>query len=285
MEGIPTYSLITLKSEIDDRLLFSLAPAPHRWPQLMVIGGSPGMLTGLNYILTLMSELGLKHDLFVPAVTQKAVPWLQAHSLPEPGKLESGAPLQRSLTECQAIIAGIGLHISSAAQIELEKILLSLDQPTLVTDELLPLYKTNPQLLDIKHLIPFLSLQQLIKLLGISRTGVKLAPDRGIFNVGTILSALPVAAPFVTTYDSERLYTYIPSTQQVIHTPIPDGMNVDEMRANFAAALAVTVWTDRGAHELTDLIETAHYIFAHMLNGQSPAEAAKMIRSVLEPSF
>jgi hypothetical protein len=114
---------------------------------------------------------------------------------------------------------------------------------------------------------------------------VKLAPDRGIFNVGTILSALPVAAPFVTTYDSERLYTYIPSTQLVIHTPIPDGMSVDEIRANFAAALVVTVWTDRGVHELADLIETAHYIFAHMLNGQSPVEAAKMIRSVLEPSF
>jgi hypothetical protein len=96
----------------------------------MVVGGSPGMLTGLSYTLGLFSELGLKHDLFVPAATQVAVPWLQAHSLPEPGKLESGAPLQRSLTECQAIIAGIGLHISSAAQIELEKILLNLDQPT-----------------------------------------------------------------------------------------------------------------------------------------------------------
>ena len=285
MEGEPSYILLTNQAEIDDRLLFSLAPAPHRWPHLMIIGGSPGQLTGLNALMSLMSELSIKYDLFVPTATQQAVPWLKAHALPEPGQLQSGAPLQQSLIDSSAIIAGIGLHVTSGTQIGLEKLLLSLDHPILITDELLPLYKTNPLLLQLKSLIPFLSLPQLIKMLGIGRTGVKLAPDRGIFNIGTILTSLPTAAPFVMTYDKERIYTYVRDAHSVIHTPIPDGFSVDDVRATMVAALTVTLWSDRGVHEQVDVIKLAHYLFAHVMNGQTPPEVAKELRGVLEPKF
>lgn len=282
MEGDPLYTVVNRETQIDSGLLFSLAPAPQRWPRLMIIGGSPGTLMGLNWLLGVLADLGLKYDLFAPEATQKAVPWLDAQPLPEAGKLYAGK-LQQSLTECQAIIAGLGLIVSSGTQIELEKILLNVDQPTLMMDELMPIYKTSPQLLQLSHLMPFLSLNQLIKLLGISRVAVKLAPGRGIYNVGALLAALPTVAPLVITYDSERLYTYVSGSRQIIHTAIPDGMSVDQLRATVVAAHALTVWTDRGAHTATEVVELIHYLLAHVESGNQPAAVGRQLRTLLEP--
>jgi len=279
----PAYSLQTGETLPDETLLFKLAPAPSRWPNLAVIGGSIGYLADLSWLVEATAKLKLQLQPIVPLETQQALPWLQAIELPT----GAGRPAQKfddALGSSQVVIAGLGLQLTSNYQIILDRWLAHSDIPTVITDELVPLYKAHPELLESSSIIPCVSIGQLLKLHAAVGSKPALVPDRGIFNIGNLLVELPSKAPLIIAYEDSRIYTYVRSAHTVVHTPVLKDLDSTEVRLRLLLGLAVSYWASGSTTNQLGLVEVAHYLLASSYRGLTPVDAVTQMRSALEPS-
>lgn len=256
------------------QVAFGLLPQPSALPVTQVIGGSPG---GLAELSLLMEQLAAARIAIRPMIPAESLPLLPT-SMPT---LALPALMQAS-QDTDVSIVGAGLKLSSQIQILLDG-WMSQDQALIIAlDEIVPLIKTRPSLLDQSHVAWLVSMPQLVRLAVATDRRAQLNHQESIHNVARLMEAQAPVGPWLTAYTSDRVYLWLPVQQLCLHAPVPAGMTLSALRAALMMIICITVLRRRTHLAIEDGWRVALWMVQQLKTGGSARDQFLAIEQALE---
>ncbi len=243
----------------DDSALFALALGPATRTSIALCGGSPRGFADISQLFGVWQALHLPVSLVVPAGVERFLPG----SIPQ-ASMDGNTRKQRELTAWQLIdsaglvVVGPNMQLTSAEQVMYARLLPNIAVPVILTDEALSLWSIDSGIQENAHIIWLVSTDHAEKMQ--RARGQKIIKARGIFGVAEFLRNLHLQQDFVMLYDAVNLYSYVPSSDTLIHTPLHGSQK--QARNLLLALLPVTVFARSRGVELKERLKVFHYLFS-----------------------
>ncbi|TXG76161.1 hypothetical protein E6P97_04005 [Patescibacteria group bacterium] len=260
-------------SKPDQAYFFSLNLSPQSIPKLLIGAGDPGSLGELNMWHELIDAWRWPASLCSTERVTKIVPG---------GSVDTLSQSFQSLLAYDVLAIGFGLHIGSAEQLMIEQALRQTSMPWFVTAELLPLFIHDRALCEHESLMPVLAVSEYISLANKLRLPVHTQPGKGIYNVASLLLAMPFASPVLCTYDAERAYIFLRDEKKLLHVPRDANMSRSQVRVWLTSVIALLTYNHRvrggfGAHARAALC-----LLSQVRADMATAEAVRVMRQYIE---
>lgn len=260
-------------SRPDQAYFFSLNLSPQSLPKLLVGAGDPGSLGELNMWHELTGAWRWPVSLCSTERVTKLVPGGSVAALPQSFQ---------SLLDYDVVAIGFGLHIGSKEQLMMEHALTQTSFPWFVTAELLPLFIHNRALCNRESITPILSVSEYISLANKLRLPVHTQPGKGIYNVASLLQAMPFASPILCAYDAERVYIFLCDEKKLLHIPRDASMSRAQLRVWLASLIIMLVYNHRVRGGLDAHARAALCLVAQLRADMTTTEAVRDLRQYIE---
>ncbi len=246
-------------------LLFSLTPGPATRTTPALVGGSTSGFAQLSALYELLRGVSLQPRLVMPASVVATLPHQSTvAALPELPGVTEGHESWQALESAGVVIMGLDMKLSSQLQIVLSRLLRIVSPAVICTDELASMFRIEPELLQRPNCIPCFAVATIRRnALGL-QIPLRLSEVRGVFGVADLLKSMDATGPLVLSYDADNLYTYIRSSDVMIHTPVS---SQDHSRAQrlWLAALLMTYWARGQEGDPVELVRLAHYLVYQLI--------------------
>ena len=260
-------------SKPDQKYFFSLNLSPQSLPKLLIGAGDPGSLGELNMWHELADAWRWPASLCSTERVTKLVPGGSVAALPQ---------LFQSLLEHDVVAIGFGLHIGSTEQLVIEQALTQTSVPWLVTAELLPLFIYNRALCNRESITPVFTVSEYISLANKLRLPVHTQPGKGIYNVASLLQAMPFTSPMLCAYDAERAYIFLRDENKLLHVPRDASMSRAQLRVWLASLIIMLAYNHRVRGDFDAHARAALCMMAQLRADMATTEAVRDIRQYIE---
>lgn len=243
----------------DDSALFALALGPATRTSIALCGGSPRGFADISLLFGVWQALRLPVSLVVPAGVERFLPG----GIPQ-ASMDGDARKQRELTAWQLIdsagfvVVGPNMQLTSSEQVMYARLLPNTTVPVILTDEALSLWSIDSGIQGNAHITWLASTDRVEKMQ--FTQGQKIIKARGIFGVAEFLRNLQLQQDFVMLYDAVNLYSYIPASDILMHTPLQGSQK--QARNLVLALLPVTVFARSRGVALQERLRVLHYLFS-----------------------
>lgn len=256
------------------QVAFGLLPQPSALPTVQVIGGSPGGLAELSAVMTQLAAARIPLRPMVPAESLKLLP-TQMPAL-------DAAELQQATHEIDVSLVGAGLKLTSQIQILLDRWMTQDHSLVIGLDEMVPLTKTHPALLDQTHIAWLVSIPQLVRLAVGTDRRARLNHEESVHNVARLMEAQSIKGPWMISYTTARVYVWLPDLALCLHAPIPAGLSLQEVRSSLGMILCLTVLRKRTNVEPEVLWRVALWLVQQLRAGVNAKEQLQAVELALE---
>ncbi len=243
----------------DDSALFALALGPATRTSITLCGGSSRGFADISQLFGVWQALRLPVSLVVPAGVERFLP-----SGITQASMDGDIRKQRELTAWQLIdsaglvVVGPNMQLTSTEQVMYARLLPNVTVPVILTDEALSLWSIDSGIQENTH-ITWLASTDLVEKMQFAQ-GQKIIKARAIFGVAEFLRSLQLPHDFVMLYDAVNLYSYIPASDMLIHTPLQGSQK--QTRNLVLALLPVTVFARSRGVALQERLRVLHYLFS-----------------------
>lgn len=242
----------------NDAALFALTLGPATRTSVALCGGSPRGFADISLLYSVWRGLHLSVSVIAPFEVLRFLPSEvpRAVSLNDTSDRHVQSAWQL-IDNAGLVVVGPNMQLSSREQVFYARLLPTITVPVVLTTEALSLWNIDSEVRNNPRVTWLANIDSIEKLRLSGRQ--KLNRSRGIFGVAEFLQTLPVAADFIMVYDAVNLYSYIPATDTLIHSPLHGPARL--VRNLVLSLLPITVFARSGSVELEESLKVLHYIF------------------------
>lgn len=222
------YNLIIQKNKLlYANIIFNLPQSPIHRPIVTLWGGQAGKLHQLSRVVETLSGFGwtinylidekLSH--YLPVGVEKISYNLKDYA----SRAIRDGEIAQLLGRSSLVVAGPDMAINSSEQIMAEQIIRRFGDKTIITDELLRIFKITPRLYEQNGPIIFGDTVGLVKLANNLNIAVHIKKEAGVFNKLALLGKLGGGMKQFIVYDNHQVIVYdstCPKTAGVYNCPV-----------------------------------------------------------------
>lgn len=206
-------------ASFDESVAFKLALGRANRTSVALCGGSISGFSKISRLYTIWHDLKIPVTLIVPARIKKYLPNGENVFLLDEGDKKTIHKAVEALESAGIVVIGPDMQMTSFEQIFFANYLTHSSSPLLLTEEALSLASLVDNLAQQESITWLVNLKN-IQIVGATSQKITMSQlRRGVFGVHEYLQSLSVAANCLIALDAVNLYSYVRSSDTLVHSP------------------------------------------------------------------